>query len=317
MLTTGQLQLDSRFCVVPEIILHQYALSMFSEKMRRLLAYKQIPWRAVEQPVIAPKPDLTPLTGGYRRIPVLQIGADIYCDTALMARVLERLHPQPVCIPRSQAGLVALLEDWADHRLFMQVVPPVIVEMLPDLPPEFFADRATMSPGFTPEALTAAAPHALAQARQSFDRLEAQLRHGSFLLGADFTVADAACFHCVRFLKNSPRHSTEVTRRPSLAAWVARIEGYGPGKVQPMSGAEALEIARDAQPSDISGGAVVDSEFASGDNVAIAADDYGQERTCGRLIRLADDVITVLREDPALGKVAVHFPRAGYRISKV
>ena len=302
---------------MPEIILHQYALSMFSEKMRRLLAYKKIPWRAVEQPVIAPKPDLTPLTGGYRRIPVLQIGADIYCDTALMARVLERLYPQHVCIPRDQAGLVALLEDWADHRLFMQVVSPVVAELRSELPPEFFADRSTMSPGFTPEALAAAAPHALTQARQSFDRLEAQLSHHPFLLGPEFTVADAACFHCVRFFKNSPRLWTEVTRRPSLAAWVARIEGYGPGQLQPMSGAEAMMIARNAQPSDLNGCAVVDNEFARGDNVAITADDYGQERTCGRVIRLAADVITVLREDPAVGEIAVHFPRAGYRITKI
>jgi glutathione S-transferase len=302
---------------VPEIILHQYALSTFSEKMRRLLAYKQIPWRAVEQPVTAPKPDLTPLTGGYRRIPVLQIGADVYCDTALMARVLERLHPEPACIPHSQAGLIALLEDWADHRLFMQVVPPVVVDLLPALPPEFFTDRAAMSPGFAPEALGAAAPHALTQTRQSFDRLEAQLSRQPYLLGSDFTVADAASFHCVRFLKNSPRLWTEVTRRPSLAAWVERIEGYGPGQFQPMSGAEALAIARNAQPRDLDGCAVADGEIVCGEKVAIAADDYGQERTCGRVISLTADVVTVLREDPAVGEVAVHFPRAGYRITKI
>ncbi len=113
-----------------EILFHHYPLSPFSEKVRRLLAYKQLPWRAVEQPIMAPKPELTPLTGGYRRIPVLQIGADIYCDTALILRVLEQRHPTPACLPAPLAGAVSLLEDWADHRLFMQTVPPTIVRLL-------------------------------------------------------------------------------------------------------------------------------------------------------------------------------------------
>lgn len=82
-----------------ELILHHYPLSPFAEKVRRVLAYKRLPWRAVEQPIMAPKPHLTPLTGGYRRIPVLQLGADIYCDTALILRVLERLHPAPTIFP--------------------------------------------------------------------------------------------------------------------------------------------------------------------------------------------------------------------------
>jgi Glutathione S-transferase, N-terminal domain len=40
-----------------------------------------------------PKPDLTALTGGYRKTPVLQIGADIYCDSQLIMRELERRYP--------------------------------------------------------------------------------------------------------------------------------------------------------------------------------------------------------------------------------
>ena len=41
-----------------------------------MLGFKGLAWKSVEQPPILPKPDLTPLTGGYRRIPVLQEGAD-------------------------------------------------------------------------------------------------------------------------------------------------------------------------------------------------------------------------------------------------
>ena len=50
------------------ILLHQYEGSPFSEKVRVCLGVKGLSWGAVDQPVIMPKPELTPLTGGYRRI---------------------------------------------------------------------------------------------------------------------------------------------------------------------------------------------------------------------------------------------------------
>ncbi len=84
---------------MPEIILHQYATSPFSEKIRKIFAHKKIAWRSVEQPVIMPKPKLVPLTGGYRRIPVLQIGADVWCDTGIIIRKIDELNPEPTLYP--------------------------------------------------------------------------------------------------------------------------------------------------------------------------------------------------------------------------
>ncbi len=46
-----------------------------------------------------PKPKLVPLTGGYRRIPVLQIGADVWCDTGIIVRKIEELNPEPTIYP--------------------------------------------------------------------------------------------------------------------------------------------------------------------------------------------------------------------------
>src|SRR6202140_2473315 len=88
-----------------EIILHHYDNSPFSEKARLLFGLKRLAWRSVIQPTIMPKPDLVPLTGGYRRIPVLQIGADIYCDTQVILRELERRFPQPTLFPEGYQGL--------------------------------------------------------------------------------------------------------------------------------------------------------------------------------------------------------------------
>ena len=77
-----------------EPILHHYPVSPFAEKIRTMLGFKRLGWKSVQIPVVLPKHDVVALTGGYRKTPILQIGADIYCDTALIARVLERLaHP--------------------------------------------------------------------------------------------------------------------------------------------------------------------------------------------------------------------------------
>src|SRR5262249_59429914 len=85
---------------VAEIILHQYVTSPFSEKIRKIFAHKNVSWRSVEQPVIMPKPKLIPLTGGYRRIPVLQIGADVWCDTGSIIRKIDELFPEPTIYPQ-------------------------------------------------------------------------------------------------------------------------------------------------------------------------------------------------------------------------
>ena len=87
-----------------ELILHHYAISVFSERVRLALGLKRLSWRSVSIPHMMPKPDLMPLTGGYRRTPVLQIGADIYCDTLLILRKIEALYPEPTLYPGGIRG---------------------------------------------------------------------------------------------------------------------------------------------------------------------------------------------------------------------
>ena len=299
-----------------EVILHHYPLSLFAEKIRRILAYKRIRWRSVEQPMMMPKPELTPLTGGYRKIPVLQIGADVYCDTACIARRLEALRPEPACLPRDVAGAAALVEEWADHRFTSQVVPSVIVEMMPGLPPGILDDRAAMSPMLSHDALTAMAPHTMSQALLSFDLLERMLRGRPFLLGDAFSLADAACYHPLWFLRKSERFDAALATRPALAAWVERIDALGPGDFRPMSAREALAIAREAEPVDV-GGHVGDtaSGFTPGAPITIVPDDIGREEVHGTIARVTADEITIRRHEPALGEIAVHFPRSGYRLA--
>ena len=303
-----------------EIILHHYPVSHFSEKIRRVLAYKRIPWRSVQQPMMMPKPDLVPLTGGYRRIPVLQIGADVYCDTACIARRLEQLYPDPPCIPAHLSGLVTAVEDWADKRFSPQMLLPAFVALIPMLPADVMDDRSKMAPGLTKENFIAGAPHAMRQAQVSMQQLESMLGRHDYLLGDQFTLADAACYFTLWLMRNSPElYDAATAPYPALRAWFARVEAFGPGDSLPMSTQEALSIARDAQPADIAAGAGFTAvgtapAIAAGSHVSVIADDYGQEVVSGKLLRVADETFTLLREGTNLGDIAVHFPRIGYRV---
>ena len=132
---------------LPALLLHQYDTSPFSEKIRKIFAHKRLAWGAVEQPSIMPKPELVPLTGGYRRIPVLQIGADVYCDTQLIARVLERRHPEPTIFPDGGEATAQAWNLWADRLLFMPVVAVVFADIGQFVPKAFMDDRSKMMPG--------------------------------------------------------------------------------------------------------------------------------------------------------------------------
>src|SRR5215469_16273795 len=120
-----------------EIILHHYDASPFSEKVRLLLGLNGLAWRTVIQPTIMPKPELTPLTGGYRRIPVLQTGADVYCDTQVILAELAARTGAPL----DAAGWAVNL--WADRLFFGSTVPIIFGEI--EVPKAFIEDREKLS----------------------------------------------------------------------------------------------------------------------------------------------------------------------------
>jgi glutathione S-transferase len=103
---------------VSELILHHHDPSPFAEKIRLAFGIKQLAWRSFRLSMVMPRPELMPLTGGCRKVPVLQAGADNYCDTRLIARKLERRHPAPPLFPAGSGGLALALASWSDRTFF-------------------------------------------------------------------------------------------------------------------------------------------------------------------------------------------------------
>jgi glutathione S-transferase len=305
-----------------ELILHHYPMSLFAEKARLMMGFKGLSWRSVIIPSIMPKPDLMPLTGGYRKTPVLQVGADIYCDTALIARRLEQEKASPTFYPEGQEFTSASLAAWADSVLFLNSVslvfqPASMAARFAKVPPEavkaFVADRATLFNGGTANRV----PLEVAQHQWPTltARLETQLeRNGDFLLGAP-SIADFSVAHTLWFLKQTPVTSPLVDAYPAVLSWYERVIAFGHGAPSELASADAVEIARAATPAPLPEEVFIDPNgFTVGQQVSVAAVDYGVDPVTGELVFSGREEIILRRDDERAGTVHVHFPRYGFQI---
>jgi glutathione S-transferase len=303
-----------------DLLFHHYDNSPFSEKIRLVLGWKRLAWRSVIQPNMMPKPHLVPLTGGYRRIPVLQVGADVYCDSQLIARTLERLHPQRTIFPNGSEGLCSAFGFWSDRPLFLASVPVVFSAIGPAVPKEFLEDRTKLTGGRTDFAqVMKAGPEATEQLRAHASFLETQLADGRpFLLGDAPSLADFSAYHPVWFLRNIPPVAKTLEDFARIGAWFERVREIGHGRREECIPEDALRVAREARPDD--GGRGVDPHeprgLREGQRVRVVPDDYGFEPVEGALARADVGEIAVRRESAEVGDVVVHFPRAGFRIEK-
>ncbi|EJM53133.1 glutathione S-transferase family protein [Pseudomonas sp. GM48] len=309
-----------------ELILHHYPTSPFAEKARLLLGFKGLSWRSVKISPVMPKPDLTALTGGYRKTPVLQVGADIYCDTALIARRLEQEKALPAFFPEAQEMTTASFAAWADSVVFQHAVslvfqPESIAVRFGNLSPEaikaFLADRAGLfSGGSATKLSTEQAKH---QWPTLMLRLEQQLQReeGDYLFGEP-SIADFALAHSLWFLKATPVTAPLVDAYPAVSAWHSRVLGFGHGASSEMTSEEALEVARRSTPAALPDEQFVDPNgFTAGQQVVIAATDYGVDPVAGELLFAGSEELIVRRKDERGGVVHVHFPRFGFRIEAI
>jgi glutathione S-transferase len=124
-----------------EIILHHYPLSPHSEKIRLLFGLKRLTWHSVEVPVMTPRPKLSPMTGPFRRIPIMQIGADFYCDSFLIAEKIEQLCPDPSIYATRAAGIEKALSRWIERSIFVDAVCLTLGDLGERAPTELITER--------------------------------------------------------------------------------------------------------------------------------------------------------------------------------
>jgi glutathione S-transferase len=306
-----------------ELILHHYPTSPFAEKARLGLGLKGLDWRSVTIPVIMPKPDLVALTGGYRKTPVLQIGADIYCDTALILRELERRFPEPSFYPGACAGAADVIAAWADKQVFPIAVGTVFATQGERVPQDFRDDRAQFSGrDFDPVRMKAALPNLLDQLRGQIDLLDRMLQaNGPFLLGAKPSIADLAAYHPLWFIPDQlGKTIPPLSNAPKVIAWMARVAQIGHGQLKPMLSTEALAVARGAKPEARPRRDVDDpNQREPNTKVSVCPDDTGRDPVVGLIVSSSVNEIVIAREDTdaGLSSVHVHFPRMGFGVRRM
>jgi glutathione S-transferase len=229
-----------------QLILHHYPTSPFAEKIRLIFGYKKLAWQSVIIPRIMPKPELTALTGGYRRTPVMQIGADIYCDTALIADVLEKIAPAPSLYPSSVNGASRIVAQWADSQVFSAAMaynfqPAGIADVFAGVPEEaiqaFVADRAAMRGGAPRMAIGEGTSTYKSQLR----RLSDMLTERPYLLGDAPSIADFSAYHPIWFtLERTPSLSGILDATPLLKDWMTRMKAIGHGVHEKMTAEHAF-----------------------------------------------------------------------------
>ena len=259
----------------------------------------------------------TVLTGGYRLTPVLQIGADIYCDTKVIARRLEDERDTPSLYPQGCAALERAVSVWSES-LFMSIIMMGLA--LGAVPAAIAEDRKKMVPGGFDESLQlAAVPSRLDHVRATLDLLEQHLGDGRpFLLGEAASLADFSVYHPLWGLRANSASARFLDGRARVVAWLDRVAAFGHGTPVEMDADEAVRVAREARPrtqpaedpGDPSGRRV-------GDRVRVFPEAHGRDPVEGELIRGDAHSIAIRRHDERVGEVVVHFPREGMLILKL
>lgn len=307
-----------------DLILHHYPTSPFAEKVRLILGYKKLAWKSVVIPMIMPKPDVVALTGGYRKTPVLQIGADIYCDTALICDVLEHLQPEPSLYPEPSKGMGRTLAQWADTTLFLTAMaynfqPAGTAQVFAGAPPEaakgFAEDRQAMRSGMP----RMPAGDATAAYRSYLRRMSDMLDDWPFLLGALPSIADFAAYHPLWFTRTrTPAMAGVLNATPAVVQWMDRVAEIGHASFEKFSPTDALSVASSSTPAALHDDIFQDEHgIALGSQVTIRSENFGLEPSQGELLAATRMHYTLRRTDERVGTVHVHFPRIGYILKKV
>lgn len=304
-----------------ELILHHYPESPFSEKVRAMLGAKGLPWRSLQVSMVMPRPATIALTGGYRRIPVLQVGADIYCDTALIAAFLDEKGTGPSFYPAGQLLAAQTLARWVDTELFWAAVT---LRFLPENMGSFFTDpaaaqafaedRANFAQGA--QVRRPSVDEASARYARFLGEMDAQLGDGRpYLFGAAWSVADFAVYHMLWFIHAGGGMADWLASRRHASAWMERMRAFGQHLGEPISADDALAIAREAEPLPVEQMSDI-PDIPPGSEVQVAPVDYGIMPSHGTLLRCDTDTIVIRREHAQTGSVNVHFPRHGFGVSR-
>lgn len=304
------------------LILHHYDASPYAEKIRLMFGAKHLRWQSVLSPPQPPRPNVDPLSGGYRRIPIAQIGADVFCDTFVIAQEVARLARAPELDPENASPEAKEILARAEGDVFFaaigSVAPATLLGTLvrtvgPIGMVRFAIDRARMMQSATVKPAQGGKAREIMKA-QLADLEQRLASEQDFLTGATPTIADFAAFHPL-WLHVRSRRAPLDGRYARLLRWYERMEALGHGTREELAPEQAFEAARSGKPRPLPATAG-EADARIGRRVAIAPSDYGTDPVEGVLAAATDTRFVVARETDAFGTLHVHFPRRGFSLTE-
>ncbi|KAJ4373774.1 hypothetical protein N0V83_002513 [Neocucurbitaria cava] len=286
-----------------------------------------------------PRPDLAAINIGYRKIPIIAIGKDVYCDSRLIISKLESLYPGSPLAPSTpaEAGIRKLFENYTvDGGIFANAVKvmPYWTDTGLLRNKVFLDDRQKLMGGrrMSAENMEAGRPDGLQHLRQAFDLLETTfLADGrDWILGTKKpSVADIDAvwpFEWITMDRNMkeclPEAYFSAKIYPRTYGWVKRfmdfVEEMKTAHPKPMTlDGEAMSqrvLSAKSSANDIGFTKDDPLDVELGDEVEVFPSDYGQMgKSIGALIGLTTDEV-VIRNQKHLN---LHFPRWNFSIKKV
>lgn len=322
-----------------EVVLYHYNASPFATKVKNILLVKGIPHKRVATTMAPPRPELSELLGiTYRRIPVLAIGNDVYCDTSLIASALERrfpasqgyktLFPARAGGGKADTGMTkALVKFWSDGTLFRLFGNSLPYEKLDA---NFVKDRSAFFGGTIDAKKLAAGQGERSSALSTHLALiEEQLSDDRQWLMDTETVglADISAHFLLswgRGFKNL-KEIFDPQTFPKTVAWLSRVSDHlaqadkaGVAAAKTVSGADAAKSICSSTFEDVKavGFDSVEAKrlgLKEGDVVSVVPTDIGRVPTVGRLLALNKEQC-VIETSGSAGSVRCHFPRLDFSI---
>lgn len=223
------------------LVLHQFALSPFCDKVRRILHYKR---RAYETREVPPTETLVRLRrlNPAGKVPVLEHDGHVVSDSSAIARYLEQVFPDPPVYPVDprERALCHVLEDWADESLYFfelwlrfavrenagewseritRSEPPLVRQATERALPTLMRNVLKA------QGLGRKAPGAvLEELDRHLESLDAWLVD-DWLVAAHLTVADVAAYSQLACVGETDEGAALLARRPRVLAWMERVNG--------------------------------------------------------------------------------------------
>jgi glutathione S-transferase len=234
------------------------------------------------------------------------------------------VRPEPTLYPPHLKGACRIFAQWADSTLFWAAMgynlqPRGAAHVFAKAPPQaakaFSEDRKAM----TTNMVRLRPGDATAAYRSYLRRIANMADEHDFLFGMEPCVADFATYHGIWYTRTQVAPLADILNAtPSVNEWAERVAAIGHGPMTQLAAADAVAMAKGAEPQPAGANLLIDSAFqddhglALGSRVTITPESFGAEATEGELIAATRTHYSLRREDARAGLVHVLFPRIGY-----